>query len=564
MEDSYKSSFTWTMFFYCLIASTGGALFGYDNGITGGVVSMKGFIEKFFPEIAEENRSHDLYCIYNNGKLQWFVSSLFVAASILEISGISARIIRSRGRRETFILSGISFFIGSVIQASSEYYWMLIVGRSFLGIGISFSNISVPMYLIEMSPPYIRGRITQLFQLSLTGAILIAQIVNIPMSRIYPWGWRVSLGGSMIPSIILIVGGILISDTPNSLAERGKMEEAEIVLRKIRGTHNIKNEMNDIRHYAFVSQKIKHPWFTIIRRKYRGQLIIAIVNTFFQQWTGINTIIFYAPQLFISLGNTKSQSLIASLIVGLCNHLSTYVSFILCDIYGRKTLFISAGIQMFIALLIIAISLALMTSYSLIAYYILLFICIFDSAYAWSWGPLAWLYPIEVQPLETRSSGAAIVSFMNSLFSFVIGQTYLTMLCGLKWTIFLIFASMVIIMTCFVYFLFPESNGVPIELCPFIFKDHWFWNKWASIHDSIQFQEEIVRNSIGDSIGSSEIIDIGLSDLDLEVIQKQKNKYNEKIESNIIIAHNYERFTKKKDYKKKKTFNTISLNTIME
>lgn len=563
MEDSYKSSFTWRMFFYCLIASTGGTLFGYDNGITGGVVSMKGFLEKFFPEIPEDYRSEDLYCMYNNIRLQWFVSCLFVSSSILEISGIPARIIRYRGRRETFILSGLLFFIGSVIQASSEFYWMLIVGRIFLGFGISFSNISVPMYLIEMSPPHIRGRITQLFQLSLTGAILIAQIVNIPMSRIYPWGWRVSLGGSLIPSIILIIGGIFISDTPISLAERGKMEEAEIVLREIRGTYNIKNEMNDIRRFSFISQKVKHPWLTIIKKKYRGQLVIAIVNTFFQQWTGINTLIFYAPQIFISFGNTKNQSLIASLIVGLCNHLSTYVSFILCDIYGRRTLFISAGIQMFIALLIIAISLAFLTGYKLISYYILLFICVFDSAYAWSWGPLAWLYPIEVQPLETRSSGAAIVSFMNSLFSFVIGQTYLNILCGLKWRIFLIFASMVVIMTLFVFFLFPESNGIPIELCPFIFKDHWFWSKWATTHDSITFQEEFVRNSIEIN---NEIIDIGLSDLDIEVIQKQKNKYNDKIESNTIIAHNYEKFTRKnnpQDYKKKKKKST-NLNTIYE
>ena len=124
---------------------------------------------------------------------------------------------------------------------SSQYYWMLIIGRVFLGIGISFSNITVPMYLIEMSPYHIRGRITQLFQLFLTGAILCAQIINIVMSTTDPWGWRVSLGGSIVPRIVLIIRSYIITDTPNSLAERGEMIEAELVLKKLRGTNDVKH-----------------------------------------------------------------------------------------------------------------------------------------------------------------------------------------------------------------------------------------------------------------------------------------------------------------------------------
>lgn len=558
-DDSYCSSFTWIMINYCLIASTGGALYGYSNGIIGGVISMKGFLDQFFPEIPAENQSDNLYCLYNNAKLQWFVSSFFVAASIFEISGISTRVIRYRGRKETFILSGVLFLIGSVILASSQYYWMLILGRIFNGIGISFTNISVPMYLVEMSPSNIRGRMTQLFQLFLTGAILIAQIINIPMSKIYPWGWRISLGGSAIPSLILITGGIFICDTPNSLAERGKIDNAEIVLKTIRGTNNIYNEMNDIRRYAFLSQKVKHPWITILKKKYRGQLTIAIINTFFQQLTGINAFIFYSPQLFIALNNTKFQSLIFSLIIGLCNHFSTYVSIVLCDIYGKRIIFILAGIQMFVSLFIISISLFLITPFRMYSYYILICICIFDSAYAWSWGPLAWLYSIEVQPLETRSSGAAIVSFMNSLSSFMIGQIYLVGLCKLKWGIFLIFVFTTIIMTCFVFLFFPESNGIPNELRPFIFKNHWFWNKWALIHNPNAFQEELVK-SIPNSY-NNEIIDIGLSELDIEVIEKQNKKYNDKIEKNITVAHNHEKITKKYN---KKIIIPPKLNTIHE
>ncbi|KAK9914909.1 hypothetical protein WJX75_002176 [Coccomyxa subellipsoidea] len=496
-EKAYTANFTWYMFFSCTVAASGGALFGWDNGVTGGVVSMKGFLEKFFPDILtrETTQVGDLYCTYDDQRIQWFTSSLFLAGAATEISGTTARLNRKYGRKFVMFASGVMFEIGAILLAAAENYVMLILGRIFLGIAISFASVSVPMYNSEMAPPQLRGRLSQLFQVILTFAIFAAQVINIGTEKLYPWGWRLSLGLAAVPATTLLLGGIFLDDTPNSLLERGHPEKARRVLEKIRGTTEVDEEWADLLEKAELAKLVTNPWTLLLfHKKYRPQLVCAACSTLFQQWTGINTIIFYAPQLFLSLGGSRTDSLIATVVVGLCNHFSTYVSFWSADKFGRRFLFLQAGVQMLIALLVIAISLALMNpAPTWLGWYIMAFILLFDSAYAWSWGPLGWVYPFEIQPLETRPAGGAVASLMNLLFSFVIGQTYLSMLCTMKWGVFLLFAFCVLAMTVSVALFFPETKGVPIEDCPFVFKKHWYWKKFANIKDPQSLQERLVE-----------------------------------------------------------------------
>ncbi|CAL5221511.1 g3716 [Coccomyxa viridis] len=496
-ERTFTANFTWYMFFSCVVAASGGALFGWDNGVTGGVVAMTGFLEQFFPETIgkESTQAGDLYCTYNNQKIQWFTSSLFLAGAATELSGTTAYLNRKAGRKFTMAAAGVMFEIGGIILAAAMNYEMLIIGRCFLGVAISFASVSVPMYNSEMAPPQLRGRLNQLFQIVLTFAIFAAQMINIGTSKLYPWGWRLSLGLCMVPATVLLLGGIFLDDTPNSLCERGHPEKARHVLEKIRGTKDVDEEFQDILEKAELAALVKNPWTLLLfRKKYRPQLVCAACSTLFQQWTGINTIIFYAPQLFLSLGGSQQNALIATVIVGLCNHFSTYISFWLADHYGRRFLLIEAGFQMLVALIVIAISLAQMVpAPTWLGWYTLAFILLFDSAYAWSWGPLGWLYPFEIQPLETRPAGGAVASLMNLLFSFVIGQTYLSMLCALKWGVFVLFACCVFLMTLSVYLFFPETKGVPIEDCPYVFKHHWYWKKFANIEDKDAIQEKILH-----------------------------------------------------------------------
>lgn len=476
----------------CIVAASGGALFGYDNGITGGVVSMPGFLQRFFPGVTQgdsdvsQSTDHPTnpFCQYNNQGLAWFTSSLFIAGAAAALPG--AYITRHKGRKFTMLMAGLLFDVGVIFLAAAYHISMLIIGRVLLGFAVALASVAVTLYNSEMAPAQIRGRLNQIFQIVLTLGVFVAQAINIGTAHIYPWGWRVSLALAGMPAIVLTFGGIFLPDTPNSLIERGYKEQGRKVLQDIRGTQDVDEEFTDICNACVEANKVQNPWKTILSRKYRPQLVLAAASTFFQQWTGINTIIFYAPQLFVSLGVGEGAALGATIVTGIVNHLATYVSFHVADKYGRRILFIEGGIQMTTCLIIIAIVLAQTgvgnddhVNEPWVAWFVLVFICIYIAAYAWSWGPLGWLYPSEIQPLETRSAGQGIATLVNLLFSFIIGQTYLSMLCAFKWGIFLFFGLFCVAGTLFVYFLFPETKGIPIEEVPNIFKRHWYWKRFV-------------------------------------------------------------------------------------
>jgi len=202
----------------------------------------------------------------------------------------------------------------------------------------------------------------------------------------------------------------------------------------------------------------------------------------FQILTGINSILFYAPVLFSSLGFGANASLYSSLITGGVLAASTLVSIATVDRWGRRPLLLSGGIQMMICQFAVGIILgvkfagdkALSKSLSAL---LVAAICFFVAAFGWSWGPLGWTVPSEIFPLETRSAGQAITVSVNLLFTFAVAQGFLSLLCSFEYGIFLLFASWICIMTAFVYLFLPETKGVPIEEMIFQWRKHWFWKK---------------------------------------------------------------------------------------
>jgi hypothetical protein len=205
----------------------------------------------------------------------------------------------------------------------------------------------------------------------------------------------------------------------------------------------------------------------------------------FQQFTGINAIIFYAPVLFNTLGFGSDASLYSAVITGAINVLSTVVSIYSVDKIGRRILLLEAGVQMFLSQTFIGVVLGLTVqdnSDNLTKGYavlVVVLVCMFVSSFAWSWGPLGWLIPSETFPLETRSAGQSITVCVNMLFTFVIAQSFLSMLCHLKFGIFLFFSSWVLVMSVFVTFLLPETKNVPIEeMTERVWKQHWFWKRF--------------------------------------------------------------------------------------
>lgn len=213
---------------------------------------------------------------------------------------------------------------------------------------------AVPVYLSEMAPARLRGALNIGFQLFTTIGILAANLINYGTDKIEGgWGWRVSLALAAVPAGIMTVGAVGLPDTPNSLIERGHMEKGRAMLERIRGTNNVDAEFNDMVEANEISKTVKHPWRNILHRRYRPQLVMAIAIPFFQQFTGINAIMFYAPVLFKTIGFGNNASLMSAVITGLVNVLATLVSIVTVDKYGRRFLFIEGGIQMAVSQVII-------------------------------------------------------------------------------------------------------------------------------------------------------------------------------------------------------------------
>ncbi|CAK8570787.1 unnamed protein product [Lathyrus sativus] len=483
----YEGKVTAFVLITCFVAAMGGLLFGYDLGITGGVTSMDEFLVKFFPSVykkmKDETHQTSQYCKFDDQLLTLFTSSLYLAA--LVASFFAATTTRGWGRKTSMFLGGFFFLVGALLNGLAVNIEMLIIGRLLLGFGVGFCNQSVPVYLSEMAPANIRGALNIGFQMMITIGILAANLINYGTSKLKN-GWRISLGLGAVPAIVLCIGALCLDETPNSLIERGDHEKAKSMLKKIRGTENVDEEFQDLVDASEEASKVDHPWKNISQPQYRPQLIFCSFIPFFQQLTGINVIMFYAPVLFKILGFGDDASLMSAVISGGVNVVATLVSVFTVDKFGRRILFLEGGTQMFICQVTIGILIA--AKFGLTgqgsftkgeADILLFFICAYVAAFAWSWGPLGWLVPSEICALEVRPAGQAINVAVNMFFTFIIAQVFLTMLCHLKFGLFFFFAGFVIIMTVFIALLLPETKNVPIEEMNRVWKSHWFWTKFV-------------------------------------------------------------------------------------
>uniref|UniRef100_A0A6V7QVI5 Major facilitator superfamily (MFS) profile domain-containing protein n=1 Tax=Ananas comosus var. bracteatus TaxID=296719 RepID=A0A6V7QVI5_ANACO len=456
----YPGKMTLFVFLACLVASSGGLIFGYDIGISGGVTSMDSFLLKFFPSVYRKEKQDtgiNQYCKFDSQLLTLFTSSLYLAALIA--SFFASMVTRVFGRKWSMFSGGVTFLIGAAINGAAENVFTLILGRILLGVGVGLP--------ISCQPHQLRT----------------AKIAG-------NWGWRVSLGLAAVPAAIITLGSLLLPDTPNSLIERGHTEKAKEMLLKIRGTKDVQDEYDDLVAASEESKGIKHPWRNILEKKYRPQLTMAILIPFFQQLTGINVIMFYAPVLFKTIGFGDDASLMSAVITGLVNMFATFVSIATVDKAGRRVLFLQGGTQMLICQIIVGTLIGVKFGTSGVATLskgyagcIVLFICAYVAGFAWSWGPLGWLVPSEIFPLEIRSAGQSINVSVNMFFTFIIGQAFLTLLCRMKFGLFYFFGGWMLIMTTFVALFLPETKNVPIEEMILVWKKHWFWGKFISIED---------------------------------------------------------------------------------
>ncbi|KAL6278956.1 hypothetical protein ACE6H2_022557 [Prunus campanulata] len=472
----------------CVIASLGGLIFGYDSG---GALSRELFLKKFLPSALlkhdNEGDHENIYCKSEDHQpMVMFTSSLYLAALVASL--VASTVTRACGRNMSMRIASFMYLIGAILTAAALNIPMLIVGRILLGIGIGFAIQSSLIYVSEMAPAYIRGALNFGFQMNVTIGILLGNFVNYGTGQIKGgWGSRLSLALAVIPAVMLLVGSLFLPDTPNSMLDRGQpADKVKQMLQKIRGTKNVEEEFQDLVYASEAAKKVDSPWKQLLLHpRYRPHLVMCVLVPVFQQLTGINAITFYAPVLYKALGFGQKASLVSSAVTGVVNVVATCVSVAGVDTFGRRPLFLQGGVQMFVCQVAVATMVAIKFGVSgqgnltqSEADFLLILICFYVAAFAWSWGPLGWLIPSEMCPLEVRSAGQALNVSINMLFTFGIAQSSLAMFCHLKFGLFFLFAGFVALMTIFIYYFLPETKNVRIEDMDSVFREHWFWGRY--------------------------------------------------------------------------------------
>ncbi|GAB2263243.1 hypothetical protein Droror1_Dr00004240 [Drosera rotundifolia] len=488
-KGDFQAKLTAQVILCSIIAAFGGLMFGYDIGISGGVTSMDDFLKKFFPDVYVKKHEvkENNYCKYDSQKLQLFTSSLYLTAIVF--SFVSSVVCKKYGRKLSMQIASVFFVAGAILSSLAGTVSMVITGRVLLGAGIGMANQVVPLFISEISPPKFRGGLNIMFQLLITIGILIANLVNYKTSKVKKIGWRISLGGAIIPGLALLLGSLLILETPTSLIERNKKEEGLRNLKKIRGSDEVEIEYEQLLQAAEEANKVTHPFSKLVKRKCRPQLVCGTIIHMFQQLSGINMIMFYAPVLFQTMGYKSDASLLSAVVMGSVNVVTTLVAVFSVDRVGRKFLLLEAAVQMFICQIamggIFLVHLHAQGSVSApLAKLIVSLVCIFVGGFAWSWGPLCWLISSEIYPLEIRPAGLFLACSTNMLFTFVIAQGFLTMLCHMRSGAFFFFGAIIVIAGTFIFFFMPETKGVPIdEMEERLWKLHWYWRKYFDEDD---------------------------------------------------------------------------------
>jgi MFS transporter, SP family, galactose:H+ symporter len=421
-------------------AALGGLLFGYDTGVISGAVL---FITKQFA-------------------LSVFPTELVVAVVLLgaaagALSG--GRIADWIGRRTTLLITSIIFIVGALICAFAESLNMLIAGRLIVGLAIGLSSI-VPVYISEISPANARGWQASLYQLAITVGILSAYLVDYVFAETENWRWM--LGLAAIPGLLLGLGMIILPETPRWLLERGRAEDARNVLRRIRGNPNIDGELKEIENTLAVSVE-RGKFSDLLLPAVRPALLIGIGLAIFQQVTGINTVIYYAPHIIQAAGiPTASGAILATAGIGLVNVLMTVVSMLLIERVGRRPLLLVGIVGMIISLCVLGFAfrnqsegLAGIAVVTLMAYV---------ASFAISLGPIFWLLIAEIYPLKVRGLASGTAATACWAANLLVSLTFLSLLAALGPSLtFWTYGALAIGAWLFCYFMVPETKGRTLE-----------------------------------------------------------------------------------------------------
>jgi SP family galactose:H+ symporter-like MFS transporter len=430
------------VYIIAMVSGLSGMLFGYDTGVISGAILFIKDEFSLFPIMQE-----------------LVVSAVLIGAIIGALIG--GKLADRYGRRKMIIIAAIIFAGGAIGTALTQSIIFLIGGRIIVGIAIGMASFIAPLYISEMSPPKIRGSLVTFNQLFITIGIVLSYLVDYAFTPIN--GWRYMFGLAAIPALVLLIAMIFMPSSPRWLVSSGTVDKARSTLIEIRRTNNIDDELNEI-STSLDKQKQRGGFFL-------PAMIVGVSLAIFQQVTGINTVIYYAPTIFEFAGfQSASAAIFATLFVGIVNVVFTLVAIFLLDRVGRRKLLLLGLSGMSGMLIMLGIVFFLPSLLNQLGTLAAIGLIAYVAFFAIGLGPVFWLLISEIYPLKVRGLAMSIVTVANWGSNLIIALTFLTLIqfLGRSGT-FWFYGIVGILALIFTYSYVPETKGRTLEQI----EEHW-------------------------------------------------------------------------------------------
>jgi sugar porter (SP) family MFS transporter len=423
------------------ITALGGLLFGYDTGVVSGALL---FLKKDFGGLSSFQ--------------QELVTSLLLVGAV--IGALAAgRVSDWIGRRFTVLITAVVFIVGVLLAAFTPTYPVLLVARIIIGLAVGSASMVVPLYIGEIVPPRVRGGLVSLNQLAITVGILSSYLIDYGLSG--TGNWRLMFGLAAIPAAALFLGMLFQTESPHWLIRQGREDEARAVLRRVRYDSDIEGEIREVREVSRREAGVRE----LLSPRVRPLLTVGILLAVFQQITGINTVIYYAPTLLQGAGFGNSGALLANVVNGCVNVGMTIVAIWLLDKVGRRPLLLTGTAGMAVGMAITALSFLggenLTGALAIVA---VLGLLIYTGSFAIGLGPVFWLLIAEIYPLRIRGAAMSVASMANWAANFVVTVSFLTLLSAIGGVgAFFLFGFLTLVALAYFWRKVPETKGRSLQ-----------------------------------------------------------------------------------------------------
>jgi len=419
-------------------AALGGLLFGFDTGVISGAIH---FIKIEFNLNA-----------YQEG---FAVSNLMVACVIGAL--LAGPIADWTGRKKVLILCAVLFTVSAILSALPRSFTELVIARFIGGMGVGMASVVSPMYIAEISPAKIRGRLVALNQLAIVVGILLSYLSNWLLVDTGINNWRYMLVAEILPAITFLVGLFFIPESPRWLTKEGLEKEALDVLNVVAGAENADHELQEVK--KSLAEK-KTSLKELLHPSLRRVLIVGILFSLFAHITGIDTIIYYGPIIFLESGFKTDSALLASVMIGITNLIFTFVGMAMVDKAGRKFLLLVGLAGMGISMTLVGLC---MQSDMISAKWTLLWIMTYIASFAMSIGVVIWVYLSEIYPTRVRGQALSVATMVLWLGNVILTQLFPVMMERFGGGTFYIFSFICLLAFIFTWTMVKETKGVSLE-----------------------------------------------------------------------------------------------------